>query len=155
MKLRIENFFCILSLITLTTILFTACGGSFADKINNHKAASWFEEGIITRRFAEMALTDNGDRLYSVIYNVNTDMTEEDMMAVLEYDEMVHNSESDEVTGKIIGERDNDYYCYSIFCEGSSMNIIGQYKYVNYKSVEYTEEDKYNFLNPLFERRYE
>lgn len=152
MNLKIKKYVSFLGLLMLAIVLFSACG-SYADKIKNHKAALKFDEGVVTKRYGELALGENDERIYRVTYNVNRDMTEEDMLDVLEYEEMIYNAECDEVTGEYTGERDKDYICYALFCEGTSNEVIGKNKYVNYECEDYTEEDEYLFLNPIFKRQ--
>lgn len=141
----------LLCMMICMAVLICACG-SYAGKVKKHKAVAMFEDGVLSERYAEMSLSDNEERIYRVTYNVNEEMTEKEMLSVLDYEELINNAEHDEATGKILGEMDRDYICFALFCEGNSDNVIGKYKYVNHESVEYTEEDEYLFLNPTWER---
>ena len=128
---------------------------SFSYKMNNHKAVKMKDAGVWSYRYEENIDASEDEWICRLSINVYEDMSEEDMLSILEYEEFVLNAdfvktENDEI--KYLGEKDRDFIGYAAFYKGTTDEVIGKYKYKNHKKVDYTEDDEKYFLNPLWKR---
>ena len=139
-----------LFVLELVILMLCACGKSGVD-IENHNAAIMQKEGIWTERYS--TTTDTGDykkQFERISINVYKDMSEDEMLEVLEYYELNAPKELN-VDGQLV--KLENYTCYAIFCKEDLDEIIAKYKYVNGKIENYTDEEEYNFVNPIMKNR--
>lgn len=124
---------------------------SYQEMLDNHEAVKMQSDGIWEERYMERLEDEPGaeaKRTVRLSVNVLKDMTEEQMLDVLEYYELFFNAVLE--GGVYTKERDVDFTCYAVFYRGETDEPIQKFKYVNHESVAITEEDKYQFLSPIF-----
>lgn len=145
------------SKIYLCVILAVLCLGLFSagcqrkDEYNeileNHRAVKLFEEKIWWPRYTNDR-DEYTDRIKSkttfVSINVLGELSEEDMLEIMDYYEFTRNADFGTGT-TYLGERDTDFTCYAVFFEGETDKEIRRIKYFNGKEVIPTEEEE-----PLF-----
>ena len=90
---------------------------------------------------------DEGVEIFTLSVNVNKNMSEDDMLEVLDYVKLCLHSEQDD-TGAYVGDRDSDWICYAVFYRGDSDEELKRFKHVNGESVHITEEDQAKFAGP-------
>ena len=127
---------------------------SYQEMLDNHEALKMQSDGIWVERYMERWEDEPGEqakRTVKLSANVLKDMTEEQMLDVLEYYELFFNAllEGDVYTK----ERDVDFICYATFYRGETDEVIRKFKYVNHKSVTITAEDEDQFVSPIFHSR--
>lgn len=145
--------FLVLLFLTIVTWALCSCGGKV--DINNHNAVKMEDEGIWGCRYNESSINDNDEMICRLSINVYKDMSEEDMLDVLEYYELQLNAEYEEMSSgakKYVGERDSDFICYAVFYKDTTDEVVGKYKYMNRKVADYTESEEKYFLNPVWSR---
>ena len=133
----------------LAVVLCTGCGTRDRDKmIQNHKAEEMQEEGVWEQRYIRStdSLYGEGDTLVLFV-NVYKDMSEDDMLDVLDYYKLCMHSESDD-TGAYVGERDTTFTCYAVFYREKTDEELKRFKCVDGEIVEITEEDEAQFAGP-------
>ena len=82
-----------------------------------------------------------------VSLNVNGDMTEKQMLDVMDYYEFTRNASFDENL-QYKGETDTNYNCYAVFYRGETDEEIRRIKYHNGKETEPAEKEKSMFPIP-------
>lgn len=149
-----KRFVGVVCLVVCLFSLLCACDkdnyAEYSKKTDNHAAVKMKEEGIWVERASVASNNDDGDITFRLSANVYKDMTEEDMLSVLDYFELVYMADFDETDTSLIyrGMRDADFTAYAVFYKENSDDVLGKFKYVNGKSVEYTDDEKYEFLPP-------
>lgn len=138
--------------IVLVLVSFLAVGcKSYEQMLEDHEAIQMQNDGIWAERYRSLREDyepgTQGERTLKLSVNVLKDMTEEEMLDVLEYHELFYNAFSqDRVYTK---ERDADFTCYAVFYRGDTDEVIRKFKYVNHESVTVTEEDEGYFASPI------
>lgn len=138
-------------IVGMVVVCMTGCQ-SYQEMLENHEALKMQSDGIWEERYMEQGEDyESGaqaERTVKLSANVLQDMTEEQMIDVLEYYELFYNAllEGDIYTK----ERDADFTCYAVFYKGETDEPIRKFKYVNHESVIITEEDEYQFVSPIF-----
>lgn len=137
--------------IVLALCISVICGCGHEFSLDDHGAMKMRDEGVYEMRYQSSRLHYNGEINGEVLdrlsVNVNKEMSEEDMLTLLDYYELVHNKDNKADGRK---ERDEDFVCYAVFFEGDTDNEITRIKYVNHEKVEITDEDKAYFPPPYF-----
>ena len=132
----------------LAVVLCTGCGtrtlGQMAD---DHKAAAMQEEGVWEKRYDQPDFLGS-NKTYTVSVNVYKDMSEQDMLDVLDYYKLCMHSQTDPDTGAYLGERDTTWICYAVFYREETDEELKRFKCVDGESVEITEEDEAQFAGP-------
>ncbi len=133
----------------LAAILFVGCGTrDSSEMIKEHKARDMYKEGAWEERYSEWSGdVDEGVEIFTLSVNVNKNMSEDDMLEVLDYVKLCLHSEQDD-TGAYVGDRDSDWICYAVFYRGDSDEELKRFKHVNGESVHITEEDQAKFAGP-------
>lgn len=148
-----KNFYKAMAL-ALCIIVSCGCGTDHELDLNNHEAMKMRDAGVYEVRYHSSRIGYNssetiGGVLDCISINVNEEMSEEDMLTILDYYELVHNGDISVVDG-YKGERDEDYICYAVFYEGNTDNELQRIKYFNNKKVDITDEDEAYFPPPYF-----
>ena len=113
----------------------------------NHEAVEMYRNGVWEIRYISGGEVTVGSKVKEVqnilAVNVNEDMTEKEMLKVLDYFEFSRNAyfENDEYKG----ERKTDYTCFAVFYKEETDEEICRIKYRNGRDVEPLDEDE-----PLF-----
>lgn len=133
----------------LAVVLCTGCGTRDHDKmIQNHKAAEMQSEGIWEERYIEWTDSVYGKEDACILsVNVYKDMSEDDMLDVLDYYKLCLHYETDD-TGAYVGGRDTTWTCYAVFYREETDEELKRFKYVDGESVEITAEDEEQFAGP-------
>lgn len=131
-------------IIMIMVFMITGCGKKESKIIRNHKASQMKENGVWDERYSQYSnvISDDGYLItMSVSISVITDMTEQDMMDVLDYYEL----KIQEQTETSI---DNGYVIkiYAEFYKQDTNEELFKAKYVNGKIETYTSEEETNFL---------
>lgn len=142
----------------ITIVVFLTIGCIFAighfrhkdlnEMVENHKAMQMYRDGIFDVRYERLQVEDSDDsKEFSISIDVKKDMTEEDMLCIMDYFEMTNNASY--VGSSYEGEQDTDYTCYAVFYRGDTDEEIRRMKYFNGEEVEITENDNpYSFPGP-------
>lgn len=143
----------VIVLIVLLVCLVGGCGRqSYDDMVENHAAIKTYRDGVWGIRYFSMNTNaTTPERVDSVTVqlsvDVNEDMTEEQMLEIMDYYESTRNARFDE-KGVYKGEQDADYTCYAVFYREDTDEEICRIKYYNGKEVEPTKEEKSVFPMP-------
>ena len=154
---NLQNNFCIV-LAVLCLGLFSG-GCQIKDKYNEiletHRAVKLFEENIWWPRYTR-DYDEYTDRIKSkttfVTINVYGELSEEDMLEIMDYYEFTRNANFGTGT-RYLGEHDTDFTCYAVFFEGESDKEILRIKYFNGKEVTPTEEEEPMFPSAIMRSR--
>ncbi len=143
---------CLVVLIVLLACLVGGCGKDYGKMVENHAAIKTYRDGVWGIRYFFMSTnaTTQGKTdsvTVQLTVDVNGDMTEEQMMEVMDYYESTRNAWFDE-DGTYKGEQDAEYSCYAIFYRGDTDEEIRRIKYQNGKETEPTEEEESMFPLP-------
>lgn len=130
--------FLLLSLCILMAAFLPGCGES----LENHSALSLQEDGVWEQRYQSYEDMDSGTMKVKVSINVKKDMDEKKMLKVLDY----YCLNLTEGSGLDIDKE--KVAVYGVFYKGDTDEEIARFKYVNGKSVSFTEEEQYSFLTP-------
>lgn len=141
-----KSYLCI-ALAVLCLGLFSA-GCQQKDEYNeileNHRAVKLFEEKIWWPRYTRDS-DEYTDRIKSkttfVSINVLGELSEEDMLEIMDYYEFTRNADFGAST-RYLGERNTDFTCYAVFFDGESDKEIRRIKYFNGEEVTPTEEEE-------------
>ncbi len=131
-------------------IFFTAgCNSNNYDAmVENHKAMDLYRDGVWEVRYIkEAANSATSETVITLSIDVLKDMTEEDILTVLDYYEFTRNAAWD-ANQSYVGERESDYSCYAVFYKNNTNEEIRRIKYCNGKEVVPSEEDKWEFAPP-------
>ncbi len=133
----------------LPAVLCAGCGTRDLGKmISDHKAEKMYDEGVWEERYGHWTMKEEiGEEIFTLSVDVKKDMSEDDMMEILDYKELCQHSEMDD-TGAYLGEKDSTWTCYAVFYRGDTDEELKRIKYVNGESVEITEEDEERFAGP-------
>lgn len=125
------------------------CAGceDYQQMLDEHKAVKMRENGVWEERYKSVGVNDAIDETEVVLsINVKKKMTEEDMLAVLEYHELFYNGKME---GDVYAaEKDSPYNSYAVFYEGNTNKVIKKFKYCNREIVPIKEEDEVKFASP-------
>ena len=136
-------------MLTVIIMLFAGCGNKVID-FNNHNALKMMEEGKYEIRYSDSnGFEDNYPIVSRISVNVLKDMTREQMLDIIRYEEMCQMSLFDS-NENYIGRRENDYECYAVYYKGETDVVIDKIKYVNGKIVEINEADDNKFAPSYF-----
>ena len=139
----------IIMLTAIIIILFAGCGNKTIDFIN-HNAIKMMEQGIYEIRYSDSnGFEDNYPIVSRISVNVLKDMTKEQMLDIIRYEEMCQMSVFDG-NENYIGRRENDYECYAVYYKGDTDEVIDKIKYVNGKIVDIDEADDVRFAPSYF-----
>lgn len=143
------KFGCLCAAVLSAAIALAGCGALDYDKmLHTHKAMSMMEDGVWEKRYEEDTEYPATDEMKIVIsVNVKKDMSEDDMLEIMDYLELQNNASFDDA-GIYVGESDMDYTCYAVFYRGDTDEEIKRIKYVNGESVAIGEEDEGCFAGP-------
>lgn len=139
--------FSVVVLIVLLACLASGCGRrNYNDMVENHAAIKTYRDGVWGVRYFSMNTnaTDPGKTesvTVQLSVDVNKDMTEEQMLEVMDYYESTRNAWFDE-EGGYKGEQDAEYTCYAVFYRGDTDEEIRRIKYYNGEETEPTEEEE-------------
>lgn len=139
--------FSVVVLIVLLACLASGCGRrNYNDMVENHAAIKTYRDGVWGVRYFSMNTnaTDPGKTesvTVQLSVDVNKDMTEEQMLEVMDYYESTRNAWFDE-KGGYKGEQDAEYTCYAVFYRGDTDEEIRRIKYYNGEETEPTEEEE-------------
>lgn len=133
----------------LAAVLCAGCGTRDINKMTtDHKGCKMYEEGVWEKRYEKWETKEEiGEDRYTISVEVKKDMSENDMLEVLDYEKLCHHSEMDD-TGAYLGDRDTTWICYAVFYRGDTDEELKRIKYVDGESVEITEEDQEQFAGP-------
>lgn len=135
-------------LIFLMAFVMTGCYKRYDQILHDHKADKMFEDGVWESRYD--VIQENpatGDMVVPCSINVNQDMSESDMMEIMDYFRIQFHSDMDE-EGIWLGISEGDFIVYAVFYKGDTDEVIRKIKYVNGESVKITEEDEVKFPSP-------
>lgn len=141
--------------IVLVLVAFLAVGcKSYDQMLEDHVAVQMQNEGVWEERYDEVKEEYEpgivGERTLQLSVNVMKDMTEEEMLDVLDYYELLHNAFFDLEKRENTKERDVDFTCYAVFYRENTDEVIRKFKYVNHESVTVPEEEEDYFASPIF-----
>jgi len=129
-------------------MLFTVGCRNYITRAENHKAMDLYRDGAWNIRYKRsMEKYATGQNITILSINVNKDMTEKEMLSVLDYYEFTDNADFD-AKGKYIGECKTDFLCFAVFYEGDTDKEIRRIKYLKGKEVDPVEEGEYRFATP-------
>lgn len=111
-----------------------------------HAATKTYREGMWRIRYNCWTDSNQGTT-FCLSVNVRRDMSEKDMLDIMDYYEFTKNAKFDS-NNHYIGERETDYTCYAVFYQGDTDEEIRKIKYYNGKEVEILEKDLYCFATP-------
>lgn len=145
MQMRIKKMkVCFVILIILLACLISGCGKSYDDILENHAAIEMYRDGVWSVRYiSENTIVPSGNVesvMVQLSVNVDKEMTEEQMLEVMDYYEFTRNALFEK--GEYKGEQDADYSCYAVFYRGDTDEEIFRIKYQNGKETEPTEEEE-------------
>ncbi len=151
-----NKFLRIFAVVILLSILVFGCGSEGAEKYHamqeKHAATKTYRDGIWKIRYNSL-IHEGTDRLKCVKFYLTVDvigeLTEEDMLDIMDYYEFTKNSQWD-VDGNYIGERETDYICYAVFYKGETDEEICRMKYCNREEVQIPEEEQGYFPASYF-----
>ncbi len=142
----------------LCLVVFSAgCQGTdkYNEILDNHSAVKLYQDGIWKPRYTSDT-AEYTDRIKSkttfVSINVLGELTEENMLEIMDYYEFTRNAYFGSGT-KYLGERDTDFTCYAVFFQGETEEEIRRIKYYNREEVAQTEEDEPMFPSPVMRSR--
>ena len=146
------------STVILWSCLIIGCGSMSAEKYNaiqeNHAATKTYREGKWKVRYDSMTQQYSG-KIESTTYILSVDvlgeLTEEDMLDIMDYYEFTGNAQWD-MNNRYLGERETDYTCYAVFYKGNTDEEIDRIKYFNGEEVEIPEEEQSYFPKPNMNR---
>ena len=146
------------STVILWSCLIIGCGSMSAEKYNaiqeNHAATKTYREGKWKVRYDNMTQQYSG-KIESTTYILSVDvlgeLTEEDMLDIMDYYELTVNAHLD-ANNRYKGERETDYTCYAVFYKGNTDVEIDRIKYFNGEEVEIPEEEQSYFPKPNMNR---
>ena len=147
----------------LTIVILVAIGCIFTvghfrhrdinDLVESHEAKEMYRNGIWKARYIQHTggtseETSEWFTAMRISINVMQDMTEEDMLTIMDYYEMIYNASY--VGDSYEGEGDKDYFCYAVFYRKDTDEEIRRIKYHNGKEEKkITEkENLYKFPSP-------
>lgn len=147
-----RGFVRLCAIVGMVVVCMTGCQ-SYREMLDNHEAVQMQNDGIWEERYSSLRFDDSEQEgcTLRLSVNVRKDMTEEQMLVVLDYCELWYNAFLDlENNKEMTRERDSDFTCYAVFYQGDTDEVIRKFKYVNHESVEITEEDNYGFAPSYF-----
>ncbi len=122
------------------------------DLVESHEAKEMYRNGIWKARYIRHSggTSEETSEWFTAMHisiNVMQDMTEEDMLTIMDYYEMIYNASY--VGDSYEGEADKDYFCYVVFYRKDTDEEIRRMKYHNGKEEKITEKDNpYDFPSP-------
>lgn len=133
-------------MLALTAVIFSGCGEKDYDYIvENHKAVKMMNDGIWSERYeSKEFIIATDDMIEHISINVHSDISEDEMMEIIDYYEFQAIADFDE-NMNYLGRKDGDCTCYAVFFEENTDKEIKRLKTINGEIVEITEEDKYSF----------
>lgn len=141
-----KAIFCIL--ILLMIFVMTGCYKRYDQILHDHKADKMFEDGVWEYRYQVCQMDPATDSMViPCSINVNQDMSESDMLEVMDYFRIQLHSDMDE-EGIWLGISEGDFTVYAVFYKGDTDEVIRKIKYVNGESVKITGEDEAKFPSP-------
>ena len=151
-----NNLLRLFSTVILWSCLIIGCGSMSAEKYNaiqeNHAATKTYREGKWKVRYDSMPQQYSG-KIESTTYILSVDvlgeLTEEDMLDIMDYYEFTGNAQWD-MNNRYLGEKETDYTCYAVFYKGDTDEEIRRIKYLNRKEVEIPEDEQGYFAPPYF-----
>lgn len=141
-----KGYFKVIAIIIVMVFMVTGCSKKESEAIRNHKASLMKENGVWDERFSQYSCVTSDDSYLvklSLSVDVITDMTEQDMMEVLDYYEL----QMQEQTETNIGNGDV-VEIYAEFYKQDTDEELMKAKYVNGEIEEYTADEESNFLPP-------
>lgn len=126
-----------LSLCLLLLCFLPGCGETTMD---NHKALALEEEGTWEERYS-VDYMDPNKPYAKVSINVLKEMSEEEMLTILDY----YRLELQTVDSEI---KEEDAVVYGVFYKGDTDEEVARFKYVDGESVEIKEEEQSYFPAP-------
>lgn len=124
--------------ICMFVIAFTA---GCTKTLENHPALSMHEEGMWEQRYNTNVQTGDERGYAKVSINVKKDMDEDDMLKILDYYSL-------NLANYNFIKNKKEAVVYGVFYKGDTDEEIARFKYVDGKSVDFTEEEQYNFPTP-------
>lgn len=115
-----------------------------------HAATKTYRDGVWEVRYNSIIDQYAGEIVGKTLYlsvDVHQDMTEEDMLDIMDYYEFRWNARWDN-NNHYIGERESDFTCYAVFYRGGTDEEVRRSKYFNGKEVEIPEEEQSYFPKP-------
>ena len=115
-----------------------------------HAATKTYRDGVWKVRYNSVVHDYAGEIKGVTLYlsvNVEQEMSEEDMLDIMDYYEFTRNAQWD-YNNHYIGEREADYTCYAVFYRSGTEEEIRRIKYYNGKEVEIPEEEQSYFPKP-------
>lgn len=139
----------VLAALMMLVCLAGGCGKDYMKMVENHAAIKTYRDGVWGVRYIsvnEVVSDSAGGVMVQLSVNVNKDMTEKQIMEVMDYYEFTRNAlfEKDEYKG----EQDAEYTCYAVFYRGGTDEEIRRIKYQNGRETEPTEEEESVFPMP-------
>lgn len=122
----------------------------FDEKQQNHAAVKTYRDGCWNVRCHSLVdwYTDRIIRItFYVSFNVDKDLTEQDMLDIMDYYEFTNNAQWD-ANNNYIGERKTDYDCYAVFYRGETDEELRRIKYLNGEETEISKEEQSYFPKP-------
>lgn len=123
---------------------------SYSERVESHPAMKLYRDGVwkIRYRSDSQEYTDEiKSTTTRLTIDVKKNMTEEDILDIMDYYELTRNARFD-FDGSYIGERETDYTCYAVFYQGETDQETRRIKYYNGEEVEIPEEEKGYFPSP-------
>lgn len=154
---ELHNYFYIVLTVLCLMVFSGGCQAKdpYNEILENHRAVKLFEEKIWWPRYT-CDRDEYADRIKSktsfVTINVLGELTEEDMLEIMDYYEFTRNADFGTGT-RYLGERDTDFTCYAVFFEGDTDKEIRRIKYFNGKEVTPTEEEEPMFPSAMMRTR--
>lgn len=135
--------------VLMAAVIFSGCAENYGRLIEGHKAASMQEEGVWEERYEHCKTNLATDaKTVTISVNVMKDMSEDDMLEIMDYRELTYNANVDDAGVYLGKNEDAEYTCYAVFYRGDTDEAIKKIKYVNGESVEIKEEDEGCFAGP-------
>lgn len=137
-----------LGAVILLSCLFTGCGTKDYNAMQEkHAATKTYRDGVWKVRYYSLMEEYAGEVKGTTLYlslDVERDMTEEDMLDIMDYYEFTRNAKWDD-KNHYIGERESDYTCFAVFYRSETDEEIRRIKYCNGKEAEIPEEEQSYF----------
>lgn len=146
-----KKFFQMLVAGVVLACLLIGCGSKDYNAMQEkHAATKTYRDGVWKVRYysnlEEYADEVKGVTLYLSV-DVEQEMSEEDMLDIMDYYEFTRNAKWDN-QNHYIGEREAEYVCYAVFYQSGTDEEIRRIKYYNGKEVEIPEEEQSYFPKP-------
>lgn len=154
---ELHKYLCIFLAVVCLVLFSGGCQAKdpYNEILENHRAVKLFEEKIWRPRYT-CDRDEYTDRIKSktsfVTINVLGELTEEDMLEIMDYYEFTRNADFGTDT-TYLGERNTDFTCYAVFFEGETDKEIRRIKYFNGKEVTPMEEEEQMFPSAMMRTR--